>query len=307
MLSLLAAAVMVGSQPQSAAVKVFVLAGQSNMEGHGFIKADPTRNQGKGSLEHLVSHPSTRSRYQHLVTKGGEWRVFDDVWIHYGDRKGKLKPGFGVGEDCIGPELGFGVEVGKALKEPVLLIKLAWGGKSLARDFRPPSSGGITGPYYNEVVDGTKKVLAEAATLFPAFKGRRFELAGFGWHQGWNDRVDSAFVKEYKSNMVNFIRDIRRDLKAPNLPFVIAETGMGGLEETDADALALMEAQASAVKQQDFMGNAAFVGTRSFWRPISESPSDQIYHWNSSAETYYLIGEGMGKAMNELLKKRTTR
>ena len=29
----------------------------------------------------------------------------------------------------------------KALDEPVLIIKTAWGGKSLAVDFRPPSAG----------------------------------------------------------------------------------------------------------------------------------------------------------------------
>ena len=32
-------------------VKVFILVGQSNMEGHGFISEDPKRNGGKGSLE----------------------------------------------------------------------------------------------------------------------------------------------------------------------------------------------------------------------------------------------------------------
>ena len=31
--------------------------------------------------------------------------------------------------------------VGDAYEEPVLLVKLSWGGKSLAKDFRPPSSG----------------------------------------------------------------------------------------------------------------------------------------------------------------------
>jgi hypothetical protein len=35
-------------------IKVFILAGQSNMEGHGFIAADPKRNEGRGSLEFLV-------------------------------------------------------------------------------------------------------------------------------------------------------------------------------------------------------------------------------------------------------------
>ena len=32
-------------------VKVFILAGQSNMQGTGFVKADPKRNGGKGSLD----------------------------------------------------------------------------------------------------------------------------------------------------------------------------------------------------------------------------------------------------------------
>ena len=32
-------------------VRVFILTGQSNMEGHGFVAADPKRNGGKGSLE----------------------------------------------------------------------------------------------------------------------------------------------------------------------------------------------------------------------------------------------------------------
>ena len=44
-------------------VKVFILAGQSNMEGQGFIKADPKRNEGKGSLEYLTKGPSTANKY----------------------------------------------------------------------------------------------------------------------------------------------------------------------------------------------------------------------------------------------------
>ena len=41
----------------------------------------------------------------------------------------------------------------------------------------------------------------------------------------------------------------------------------------------------------------AFVGTKDFYRPKEESPSGQAYHWNNNAETYYLIGEGMGRAI----------
>lgn len=290
--------------PVSAApIKAFVLAGQSNMVGHGFVMADPKRNGGLGSLEQVARDPATAKKFRHLVDKAGSWRIRDDVWIHYLDRNDRLTVGFGAGTDRIGPELGFGWVVGDSIREPVLLIKLAWGGKSLAEDFRPPSSGGKVGPYYTEVVRQTQEVISSVGTRLPQFKGREVQLAGFGWHQGWNDRVNGAFVAEYEQNMVNFIRDIRKDLGVPNLPFVIAETGMGGLAETHPRALALMKAQEAVAQYPEFQSNVAFVSTRAFWRPKEQSPSDQGYHWNSNAETYYLIGDAMGRAMTDLVKR----
>ena len=84
---------------------------------------------------------ATADKFKHLLGTDGKWAVRDDVWIHYLNRKGRLTAGFGVKEDRIGPELGFGWVVGDAFDEPVLLVKLAWGGKSLAKDFRPPGAG----------------------------------------------------------------------------------------------------------------------------------------------------------------------
>ncbi len=282
-------------------VKIFILAGQSNMEGAGFVKADPKRNGGKGSLEYLVKEKATADRFKHLVGKDQGWAVRDDVWIHYLNRKGKLTVGFGASEDRIGPELGFGHVVGEAIDEPVLLIKLAWGGKSLGKDFRPPSSGGEVGPYYKEILQRTKEVLGDLKKQFPEFEGRGHELCGFGWHQGWNDRVNQAFNDEYEKNLANFIRDIRKDLGVKDLPFVIAETGMSGTEEKHPRALSLMKAQAAVAEYKEFAGNVAFVGTKSFWRDKEVSPSGQSYHWNTNAETYYLIGEAMGTAMKKLV------
>jgi hypothetical protein len=288
-------------------VRVFVLAGQSNMEGHGFVPADPKRNGGKGSLEHLAKDPATADRFKHLVGKDGKWAVRDDVWVHYLDRKGKLTVGFGVKEDRIGPELGFGHVVGNAYAEPVLLIKLCWGGKSLGQDFRPSSAGGKVGPYYTEIVKRTKEVLGNLKTEFPELAGRGHELAGFGWHQGWNDRVNQAFNDEYEKNMAHFIRDIRKDLGVKTLPFVIAETGMSGSEEKHPRALSLMKAQAAVAEYPEFKGNVAFVGTKAFWRDQSASPTGQAYHWNTNAETYYLIGDAMGKAMTKLCEPKAAK
>ena len=288
-------------QAKKGPLKVFILAGQSNMEGQGKINLEPKQNEGRGTLEYLVKDPNTAARFKHLVDKDGKWVVRDDVWIWYLDRKGGLTVGYGAKSDKIGPELQFGNVLGDTLENQVLLIKLAWGGKSLGKDFRPPSSGGEVGPYYTEIVKQTKEVLANLKTHFPEYDGRGYELAGFGWHQGWNDRISQAFNEEYEKNMANFIRDIRKDLGAPKLPFVIAETGMTGPEETHPRALSLMKAQAAVAEYPEFKGNVAFVGTRTFWRPKESSPSSQGYHWNNNAETYFLIGNAMGEAMKKLL------
>lgn len=302
-------------------VKVFVLAGQSNMEGQGVIAAEAKRNDGKGSLEFLVKNPATAGRFAHLIDESGKWRVRDDVWISYLDRRGPMTVGFGAKKELIGPELGFAWVIGDALSEPALLVKCAWGGKSLAVDFRPPSAGApsfslgkkggaalaadptVVGKYYRETVSRTKDALARVKELVPDSDGR-YELAGFGWHQGWNDRINDQFNEEYEANLVHFIHDIRRDLDAPRLPFVIAETGMTGPDETHPRALSLMRAQANVAEREEFKGNVAFVATRPFWRPREESPSGQGYHWNSNAETYYLIGAAMGEAMKQLLLAR---
>ena len=298
-------------------LKVFILAGQSNMEGQGIIAADAKRNSGKGSLEFLAKDPGSAPRFAKLTGKDGKWRTRDDVWISYLDRKGPLTVGYGAKEDRIGPELGFGWVMGDALSEPVLLIKCAWGGKSLAVDFRPPSAGkvpyslgektdaaiaqdhGIVGKYYRDTVSLTKAALANIKEIVPGSDGR-YELAGFGWHQGWNDRINDKFNAEYESNMAHFIKDIRKELGVLALPFVIGETGMTGPTETHPRALSLMKAQAAVAEHPEFKGNVAFVGTRAFWRTAEESPSGQGYHWNTNAETYWLIGEAMGEAMKKL-------
>jgi hypothetical protein len=302
-IALLLPTTLVADDASKAPLKVFILAGQSNMEGAGKIALDPKRNEGKGSLEYLVKDPATADRFKHLKNADGEWVARDDVWIWYFDRKGPLTVGYGAREDCIGPELGFGCVMGDACDEQILLIKIAWGGKSLAKDFRPPSSGGEVGPYYRELFTHVRDVLGNLKTLFPEYDGRGYEIVGFGWHQGWNDRVNQAANDAYEQNMANFIRDVRKELDIEKLPFVIAETGMSGHSETHPRALSLMRAQAAVAKHEEFQGNVAFVGTKDFYRPSEASPSGQAYHWNSNAETYYLIGAGMGEAMKKLCEK----
>ncbi|MEI7900159.1 MAG: sialate O-acetylesterase [bacterium] len=299
-----------GAQAGKGPLKVFVLAGQSNMEGHGTISGKPGQ---KGTLENLTQDPTTAARFKHLLDKDGKWIARDDVLLSYYGEKGPLTIGKSAAKNSIGPELAFGWMVGDYLENPVLLIKFGPGGTSLAGPWRPPSSGKATGKdgerergpgvgdQYDGLIAGVKKQLASLKADFPEVADRGCEVVGFGWHQGWNDGCSMADTQAYEKNMGNFIRDVRKDLGVPKLPFVIGGSGFGGWEQKVDRRLMIMKAQEAVAKADEFKDTVRYVETRGFFRPREESPTGFGYHWNCNAETYYLIGEGMGKAMVELL------
>lgn len=135
--SLLHTSPALAQQSGSSPVKILILAGQSNMFGHGEVSPVGT----PGTLEYTVEN-DPEGDYQFLVDGSGDWIVRDDVWIRDQDTSaGGLTIGYASASDRVGPELGFGHVIGDLREEQVLIVKAAWGGKSLANDFRPPSSG----------------------------------------------------------------------------------------------------------------------------------------------------------------------
>lgn len=307
---LFAATVQAKTEPANGKLKIFILAGQSNMVGFGQLKGSP------GTMETYVKiNPKD---YGHLVDKKGEPVVRDDVWIvnlSLEEQKGWLTTGYGAKGGHIGPEFGFGFVVGDYFEDPVLLIKSAWGGRSLHKNFLSPSAkeypapkvDGDTGFQYAEVLRHVKEITGDLKKYYPDYTGKGYEIVGFGWHQGWNDRIDQNAVDAYEKNMENFIKDMRKDLGVVKLPFVIANTGMGGWDivgNYKAKVEKLMVAQlilADPKKYPAFKGNVAGVETRGFQRTREESPSKQDYHWLRNWETLYLIGKGMGDAMVGML------
>jgi hypothetical protein len=294
-------------QPQP--IKVFILAGQSNMEGQAVVDLEgKDYNDGKGTLAALFKDPAKARLVRHLKTDKGEWAVRDDVWVWYqreDDRllAGSLAPGFSVYGDKhhFGPELQFGHVLGDHFSNQILLIKTAWGGKSLYKDFRPPSSGGMVGPYYTKMLADVRRALASLKTDFPAYGDRGYELAGFVWYHGWNDGVDPKnAVPEYEQNLVNLIKDVRQDLKVPNLPVVIGELTGPWVEAPQEWAL-LRKAQRLAAERPEFKNNVLFVETHDFVRPAEESPNPEHgHHEFGNAETYFLVGNALGQAMKKL-------
>jgi len=296
-------------------VKVFILAGQSNMEGQAVVDLDGKNyNDGKGTLKALMNDPAKTPLFKHLKNANGDWTVRNDVWVRYQREKqpllaGPLSIGFSIygGKHHFGPELQFGHVVGDHLGGQVLLIKTAWGGKSLYKDFRPPSSGGEVGSYYKKMLAEIRTALDNLKTDFPGYKGQGYELAGFVWYHGWNDGVDPKnAVPEYEQNLVNLIKDVRKDLKAPKLPVVVGELTGPWVQAPGAWAT-LRKAQAQATNRPEFKGNVIFVETHDFVRPANESPNPgHGHHEFGNAETYFLVGDALGKGMTKLLTPAKT-
>jgi alpha-galactosidase len=254
----------------------------------------------------------------------GTPRVCDKVWMSYltgpydgsanGEGLGKLTAGFGERGNNptqdggkIGPEFTFGIYMEKELKEPILLIKTAWGGRSLNTEFRPPSAGqyklpkeiqeqwdahpqgahGIpkaedrkkwqdekdaaSGVFYRMMIEHVQKVTKDIKRVCPAYDEKAgYELAGFVWLQGFNDLVDGTTYPGpdqpgkydvYSDLLAKFIRDVRKDLSAPKMPFVIGVLGVGGESENEI----FRKAMAAPADMPEFKGNVIAVETAPFW------------------------------------------
>lgn len=285
-------------------LKVFILAGQSNMQGHAAV----------ATFDGMADDPKTAPLLKEMRDNNGRPKTCEKVWITsvgclgdaYSDlreAKGKLTAGFGAPENKIGPEFTFGLTLEKLLGEPVLIIKTAWGGRSLHTDFRPPSAGPFTwneahlamhkkrgddldklkaekvkatGTYYREMIAHVRKVLKDIKRVVPDYDPKLgYELTGFVWFQGFNDYVGYAEYPDhdkpggydlYAELLGHLIRDVRKDLSAPKMPFVIGVMGIGGEKEgKKAPQMHFRQAQVKPTTLDEFKGNVVAVPTAPFW------------------------------------------
>jgi len=378
-------------------VKVFILAGQSNMEGRGFPEP----------LTWQVGQKKYRERYTHFLKNGDYdaftkkveettdpndkrktptylWSTRRDVWINYLGKHGDLTVGYGAPREGFGPEFNFGHVMGNHYDEQVLLIKASWGGRALARGFMPPSSMLSDAEYaklakaqnaenkawneaqpekieahnkrvteqnkkdnkkrrlrkfkpremvtaeqykeqfgkdYRNMVSEVHGCLGELEERFPGYKNQGYEIMGFVWFQGWNDQYQDRWLT-YEKNMANFIRDVRKEFKAPNMKFVIGQMGNDGMapDKPGSPRDYIKKAQAGVPEQAEFKGNAVCVRTDKYWdmeaHAIYTGPggwskdvskwqqfgNDRPYHYYGSPWLFAQVGTAFGEGMLELLK-----
>ncbi len=269
---------------------------------------------GKGDLESVVKR---EGKFPNLVDDKGNWTLRNDVYYYDARvkfRGGPLSPTVNSGR-TIGPELGFGHVVGYYHDEQVLLIKTAMGNRALGFDFRPPSSGRKApenkweSREWKLMVEGVHKTLDNLPKILPGYKGQGYQIAGFVWWQGHKDSFSQELIAEYEKNLVNLIKDVRKEFKVPNLPVVVATVGFHGFRMPEKFRR-IWQAQinvADPKKHPELAGTVRTVDTRPFWREPDDSPASQDYHYNRNAETYLLVGDALGRAMVDILEGKKPR
>ncbi|MEZ5302013.1 MAG: sialate O-acetylesterase [Verrucomicrobiales bacterium] len=310
-------------------VKVYILAGQSNMVGMGNVNGEQP-----GTLETIAKR---ELKFPNLVDEGGAWTTRSDVLykgVVTATAAGPLAPGQGSNGTAIGPELGFGHVMGYYHDEPVLILKTSQGNRSIGWDFLPPGSpqyefGDYTyagygetpdrwltgtvpepvnwyaGKQYDDCVAAAHDVLDNFAANYPQYAAQGFEVAGFVWWQGHKDQYNESHAERYELNLANLINALRAEFNAPDAPFVAATIGFDGGPYPPESAYGKIHAGQLAVadpaKHPEFAGNVATADTLGYWRAIGDSPVSQNHHYNRNAETFMLVGDALGRAMVGLL------
>ena len=309
-------------------LKIYLLAGQSNMVGHGYTHYEGGNYYNIPSLEFLLDTPGYLAQlpaatytFKGSLAPGWMGQRTDAWGVHYKSADGTmqqveptpstqsgawstsimpLSPGFGGNNalSTFGPELSMGIRLAQNLASPVFLFKSATGGTTLAEDWRPPSAaaarGGTVGVHYTNTIarftsflNGLDDDLARDGRLVRYNNAPGYEVAGFVWFQGWNEKFNNG-EGEYALNIVDLVHNVRAsDPRIPDdLGVIIPESSdqHEGLNAKRISAVATLNAEhpGSAVffENNDMIGNNWGYGFSSDWG----------YHFNAKAENYLEIG-----------------
>ncbi|MCL1126013.1 sialate O-acetylesterase [Shewanella surugensis] len=212
-------------------VKVYLMAGQSNMEGHGL-------SSGLGA------------------TSGADLTITrDDVFIKNVISNGRtlsgLKPGYGASSSKYGVELKMGNTLADVLPENIYLFKGAKGGTTLdnTAHWRPQAFGGDNGNLYEQLITGFNDFLQNELNA----NNIDYELAGFIWFQGYNDTFGSEQL--YETHLRNLITSVRQDLSKADLPIIITQ-----INDNRGQAGGIVMAAQATVADEDPLASLVYTG-----------------------------------------------
>jgi hypothetical protein len=191
-------------------VRVFVLAGQRSMEGEG------------AHVAHIEDYPEFAGLSQPQDDVFYRYRLAGG--LHAATDWAPLGPADYLGN--FGPELSFGAFLDGRLTDPVAVVKVTHSAAVL-RDWHPvPTDASL--PQYEESIAFIQSALADLQS-----RGLNPVLEAVVWLPGEHDAWWTPFRVEYAINLPTLVSQMRADLGAPNLKWLVAELSDDLLWETD--------------------------------------------------------------------------
>jgi hypothetical protein len=220
--------------PASAATKVFILAGQSNMVGEGGYDGY-MHNPGPGvSVAPIWTNgfPATDAAcpapYNTPSPTVKFWNYNpNNLTYAYGNGYSQvpgigngwdsLQPGYGNRLNEFGPEVSFGARMQELYpNDQIYLVKYAVGGTDLGYQWNPATAA--SHPADSLYLNMKNRVNAALASL----SGQNPTVAGMIWMQGENDSTIPDYAAAYAGNLKSLIDSVRSDFNAPDMRFVTA-------------------------------------------------------------------------------------
>lgn len=176
------------------AAKVILLGGQSNASGC--------------SRDEYLQKNVSEEKYAEYQSG------YDNIYINYyvsGFNKSEafVKCGAKQGETggYFGPELGMAEKLNELYPdETFFIIKCAWGGTNLYKQWLSPSSIGKTGDLYKQFVG-----FVNSSMEYLKSKNYDVKIEGMCWMQGESDSFSTKNATKYEKNLKTFIKDIRKE------------------------------------------------------------------------------------------------
>lgn len=180
-------------------IRVYVFAGQSNMVGKDTLATDLPRIAPSA----MVPSPSVLF-----------WGPIADFPTSWGPLRAPTEIVQPRTHQGFGPEIAAGPLLARMHPDSTTaIVKLAVSGTNLYRDWSPNRPYGL----YAQMIERVRSAIANLRSTRPSAQVR---LAGFFWMQGEADSDRLKQARSYGANLEAFVRAVRRDLRAPRLPFV---------------------------------------------------------------------------------------
>ena len=287
----------------------------------GKISAENRMEYAKLVKKHVNMPIAERTHISALGAVAGEKLDFP----YQARSHGLLTLGYSKFATNCGPEYPFGISFERMVNGPVLIIKCAWGGKSIKTEFRPPSLNTEeepTGYLWKVSVEHIHSVLKDLGKYHPDYNPQYgYEISGLVWFQGWNDKGN----KEYGKQLVSFIKDFRKEFKAPDMPVVCGLLGHSSWKSTTFDG-DVNSGMLYAAQHDDLKGNVDLVNTVKYYPKelafgdmvkaaygedseefkkadyiISRAKSKDPVHYYGSSKFWFLAGDAMARKLANLL------